>query len=50
MKQITVPTFWECYKKLPIEIQEQADKNYHLLKENPYHPSLHLKKYKPVIQ
>lgn len=44
MKHFTVPAFWACYDKLPAEIKEQADKNYNLLKENPGHPSLHLKK------
>jgi hypothetical protein len=46
LKHFTVPTFWSCYDKLPAEIKEQADKNYRLLKENPNHPSLHLKKIK----
>jgi hypothetical protein len=44
VKHFTVPSFWECYDKLPAEIKEQADKNYSLLKENPNHPSLHFKK------
>ncbi|MFM2326510.1 MAG: hypothetical protein RIR31_712 [Bacteroidota bacterium] len=44
MNHFTVPSFWECYDKLPAEIKEQADKNYRLLKENPNHPSLHFKK------
>jgi len=29
---------------LPAEIRELADKNYELLKENPRHPSLQLKR------
>ncbi len=44
MKHFTVAEFWEHYEALPSEIQELADKNYALLKENSYHPSLHLKK------
>lgn len=32
------------YSKLPSEIQELANKNYQLLKENPHHPSLQLKR------
>lgn len=32
------------YWKLPNEIRELADKNYALLKENPRHPSLQLKR------
>ncbi len=40
----TVPSFWKCYNNLPIEIQEQADKNFELLKSDPRHPSLHFKR------
>jgi hypothetical protein len=36
--------FWEAYAKLPDSIRVLADKNYALLKENPRHPSLQLKK------
>jgi mRNA-degrading endonuclease RelE of RelBE toxin-antitoxin system len=32
------------YEKLPATIQELADKNFELLKIDPKHPSLHLKK------
>ena len=35
--------FWALYEKLPKGIQELADKNFALLKENPELPSLHLK-------
>ena len=44
MKHLTLPRFWNCYHQLPQEIQALADKNYELLKVDPYHPSLHLKK------
>jgi hypothetical protein len=44
MKHFTSPAFWECYAQLPNQIQDLADRNYKTLKENPYHPSLHLKK------
>lgn len=43
LKHFTTPQFWECYRQLPIEIQELADKNYELLKADPKHPSLHFK-------
>jgi hypothetical protein len=36
--------FWEAYAALPAEIRALADKNYALLKEDPRHPSLQLKK------
>jgi hypothetical protein len=38
------PSFWKYYHDLPWRIQELADKNFKLLKKNPHHPSLHLKK------
>lgn len=40
----TLPEFWDCYKALPADVQALADKSFALLKENPYHPSLHFKK------
>jgi hypothetical protein len=36
--------FWQTYDKLPLRIQNLADKNFELLKANPHHPSLHFKK------
>ena len=44
MKHFADPRFWECYHSLPGEVQDLADSNFKLLKENPQHPSLHLKK------
>jgi len=44
MKHLTLPKFWGFYHQLPKEIQILADKNYELLKANPFHPSLHFKK------
>lgn len=44
MKHYTVESFWNEYHSLKPEIQELADKNYELLRENPKHPSLHFKK------
>lgn len=35
---------WEYYHDLPSAIQALADKNFELLKQNPNHPSLGLKK------
>lgn len=40
----TTRRFWEYYKALPETIQEIADQSYELLKTNPSHPSLHLKR------
>jgi hypothetical protein len=44
VKHFTVSQFWQRYHQLPPEIQNLADKNYTLLKQNPRHPSLKLKK------
>jgi mRNA-degrading endonuclease RelE of RelBE toxin-antitoxin system len=44
MRHFASPSFWEKYEELPDSIQELADKNYGILKEDPKHPSLHLKK------
>lgn len=44
MKHMTLPRFWQAYEQLPLEIQQLADKNFALLKADPYHPSLHFKK------
>jgi mRNA-degrading endonuclease RelE of RelBE toxin-antitoxin system len=44
IKHFASPSFWNCYKKLPKEIQRLADKNFELLKSNQEHPSLHFKK------
>ncbi len=44
MKHFASPTFWQAYEKLPENVRSLADKNYALLKENPRHPSLQLKR------
>jgi len=36
--------FWKAYEKLPPEIRRIADKNFDILKSDPFHPSLHFKK------
>ena len=40
----TTHKFWDYYRRLPQEIQNRADKQFELLKQNPDHPSLQLKK------
>jgi hypothetical protein len=37
-------SFWRAYEQLPQPIQELADRNYQLLKDDPRHPSLHFKR------
>jgi plasmid maintenance system killer protein len=43
MKSVTLPSFWEAYQSLNLEIKRGARKAYRLWKENPFHPSLHFK-------
>ena len=44
MRHMTLPRFWQHYRQLPKEVQKLADKNFELLKSDPYHASLHFKK------
>jgi hypothetical protein len=44
LTHLTSSEFWVLYSRLPQEIQELADKSYALLKTNPRHPSLQLKR------
>ena len=44
MKHFASPEFWFHYRQLPKPVQDLADKNFVLLKANPRHPSLQLKK------
>lgn len=44
LKHYASTRFWQCFDALPSQIQEHAKFNYSLLKKNPKHPSLHLKK------
>jgi len=44
MKHHASPSFWEAYYRLPVVTQRLADTNFELMKRNPWHPSLHLKR------
>jgi len=44
MKQLASLSFWQRFENLPLSIQDLARKNFTILKENPEHPSLHLKR------
>lgn len=44
MKHVATASFWRSYDLLPTSVQSLADKNFGLLKSNPHHPSLHLKR------
>jgi len=41
---LATPRFWRHYRNLPDAVRTLADKNFQLLKADPHHPSLHLKK------
>lgn len=42
-RHFAIPQFWQHYRALPDEVRAVADKNYALLKDDPWHPSLHFK-------
>jgi hypothetical protein len=44
MNHFATPGFWHCYRHLPAEVQELADKNVALLRDDRHHPLLRLKK------
>ncbi len=44
MNRFATADFWYCYRQLPAAIQELADKNFALLRQNPHHSSLRLRK------
>jgi hypothetical protein len=44
MKHLVLPRFWEHYRLLAKDIRKLADKNHLLLKTDPQHPSLRLKR------
>jgi hypothetical protein len=44
VKHFANPSYWGYYQNLPIGIQDLAKDSFELLKANPHHPSLRLKK------
>ena len=42
------PDYWTMYRRLPKQARQTADKHFALLKSNPHHPSLHLKRIKEL--
>lgn len=44
MNHFTTSDFWFHYRQLSQEVQHLADKNFDLLRTDPTHPSLRLKK------
>ncbi|MFQ5774767.1 MAG: hypothetical protein ACE5GS_09640 [Kiloniellaceae bacterium] len=46
MRARATPEFWDCFDKLPLEIQGRARKAFELWQANYLHPSLHFKRVK----
>jgi hypothetical protein len=44
MNHFATPSYWFHYRSLTAEIRQLADKDFALLKQDPHHPSLRLKK------
>ncbi len=44
MKHFASPGFWKSCHELPDEVQRLAERSFEMLKRDPRHPSLHLKK------
>ena len=44
VNHFTSPDYWTLYNRLPSQVRRTADKCFALLKSDPNHPSLHLKK------
>lgn len=44
MNHFATPDFWYCHRHLPPEVRELADKSFTLMRANPNHPSVRLKK------
>ena len=44
MKHFATHRFWASYRSLPPAVQRLADEKFVVLKSDPRHPSLHLKK------
>jgi len=44
LRHFTSADFWALFNALPSEVQDLARENFELLKGNPRHPSLHLKR------
>ena len=44
LPSVATPEFWQLYRRLPAEIQALARKNYHLWRQNVFHPSMRFKR------
>jgi hypothetical protein len=50
VKHHAAPDFWSCYRRLPGEIQQSANKSFALLKDDPRHPSVQFRKLDPAVE
>jgi hypothetical protein len=44
LNHYAAPDFWSCHRELPASTRDLADRLFALLKADPTHPSLHLKR------
>jgi hypothetical protein len=44
MNHFATPDFWNRFRRLPDEVRDLADKNFALVRDDPQHPSVRLKK------
>jgi len=44
VNHFATPDFWLRYRRLPPDIRELADRSFQMLRADPWHPSLRLKK------
>ncbi len=44
LSHFTHPSFWPLYRRLPAHVRAAADKSFAIMKSDPKHPSLCLKK------
>jgi hypothetical protein len=44
LNHFATPEYWFCYRRLTPELRQLADAKFQLLKSDPRHPSLRLKK------
>lgn len=40
IRSFALPSFWDCYHALPLQVRDLADKQFRLFRENPAHPSV----------
>jgi hypothetical protein len=49
MTSRTTAGFWECFDRLPADVQKLARSRYRLWQRDPFHPSLHFKEIVPGL-